>query len=160
MNPNISNLHQLPRGRAWRSSLVPFSEDIARAREKGESYSQIVQMLRERGVEVSLSAVHAFVRVRARQKRVQYALPDATRYSNAESRAGIAPPTPDRSITPPTLPTSIPSDRVVRYVPPARKTSKFRPGDLACNGPFPEPQPSNVNEKQYGYQKADRQPSK
>ena len=105
-------------------------------RPPGKSYSQIVQMLQGQGFEFSLSAVHAFVRVRARQERVQYALPSTTESENAKPCAVIASHGTDPAGLIPVSSSSSTQDRVVRYVPATRRASRFKPGDLAINDPF------------------------
>lgn len=64
MNLNIALLASSPRGKPWRSRLLPHLSAIAHWREEGKSYSEIAVSLRERGLHISGSAVHAFVRAR------------------------------------------------------------------------------------------------
>ncbi len=136
MNKDISTLHKLPRGRAWRSRLNVYADDIARWRAQGESYAQIVRILTERGVKISLSAVHAFVRVRASQRQPQYMLPKTAH----EDRATESSPDTQDDVPSETsfkaLCSSNSQPPLVRYVPPERKPSKFQPGALAINDPF------------------------
>ena len=68
MNPNISRLAKLPRGKAYRSRLIPHDADIWRWLAAGETYLQITLYLRERGLCVSVSAVHDYVAVRVRRR--------------------------------------------------------------------------------------------
>lgn len=59
------------------SKLEPFRDLIAGLRRKRVGYREIAKILSGRcGLSVSKTAVHSFVRVRAKRPRKQYELPD------------------------------------------------------------------------------------
>ena len=75
MNPHITDLAKHPRGRRWRSRLIPYDADIRRMRQEGASYQFIAAWISEQGLRISGSAVHAYVRARARRGQSEYQLP-------------------------------------------------------------------------------------
>ena len=75
MNPRIAELASEPRGSKWRSRLIPYDEDIRRMRRQQVSYNAIAAWISDHGLVITGSAVHAYVRARARRQRDLYRLP-------------------------------------------------------------------------------------
>ena len=90
MNRQISTLAKGARGKAWRSRLVPYEAEIRRLRHAGHSYRGIATWLAENGLVISASAIHGFVRARARRSRGQYALPQPATATTTGSREPIS----------------------------------------------------------------------
>ena len=77
MDPILLSLLEMIPQKPPRSKLETHRELIRQLRRKGCTYRDIVRILHERvGLDVAISTIHSFVRVRAKQrKQVQYELP-------------------------------------------------------------------------------------
>lgn len=75
MNPEIQKLAKRPRGKKWCSRLEPYDADIRRMRQSKVSYQDIAEWLKSQGLTISGSAVHAYVRARAKRGGSEYRLP-------------------------------------------------------------------------------------
>ena len=76
MNAHIKDLAKHPRGRKWRSRLIVFDADIRRMQQEGASYEAIATWISGQGLQISGSAVHGYVRARARRVQSEYRLPE------------------------------------------------------------------------------------
>ena len=66
MNPNLG---KLPKIGPWQSRLEPYEAWIRELRSKRKTLRQIAQMLeKEKGLKVSHTAVHGFLKVRRKRK--------------------------------------------------------------------------------------------
>ena len=138
MNKNIASLFRSPRGTPWRSRLTPFHDEIRRWRDSGDSYRVIADRLAERGLVISIAAIHGFVKARARQKQPQFCLPKSP--VSLEEK----PTYPDLSSTPakvavtseaPTMPSRTVRKEYV-YLETSQEDEPLDADDFKINDPF------------------------
>ncbi len=138
MNPNIAFLAQQPRGKAYRSRLIPYDADIWRWLEAGETYRQIALNLRESGLNVSLSAVHDYVAVRIRRRNRPSRLPGPSPVSKDEPKDVLESPVRlQRRATSEAVNTgaNVTAHKEFIFIPIQEKYALLNSEDLALNDP-------------------------
>jgi hypothetical protein len=107
MNEEIKHvIEQLP-DKAPPSKLEPFRDLISQLRRKRYTYREIATFLRQQAnLDVHWTTVNSFVRVRARQRRLQFELPQTATTAVAglplprPSQPASRPPTPNAPTKP------------------------------------------------------------
>ena len=137
MNKKIGTLANDARGKAWRSRLVPYEADICRLRLAGDSYRAIAKWMAAQGLIISASAIHGFVRARARRGRGQYALPETAATAAAEARADLT--VRETSLIdrrPVSSEKPVPGSKAFVFMPKRRQPSRYSAEELEINDPL------------------------